>query len=29
MLPDALPLLIAETNHLTFIADRLHSSILR
>jgi hypothetical protein len=29
MLPDALPVLVAEPNHPTFIADRARSVILR
>jgi hypothetical protein len=29
MTPDALPLLVAEPNHPTFIADRDRSAILR
>jgi len=29
MIPDALPLLVAESNHPTFIADRARSAILR
>jgi hypothetical protein len=29
MLPDPLPLLVGESNHPTFIADRLRETILR
>jgi hypothetical protein len=29
MIPDALPLLVSEPNHSTFLSDRQHSAILR